>query len=651
MAEYKTQEKDLIYALDIGTRSVVGVVGKPSEDRLKVLDIEMAEHGKRAMMDGQIDDIQQVAGLAQAVTTRLEQRLGVRLERVCVAAAGRALQTQTGSFQLELEEEQTLDAETIGRLEAGAVSAAEEALQAEDQGRRQMFLVGYTVAQYRLDRYPLTNLQFHSGKLAEADVVATFLPGEVVESLYAAMRAAGLQVASLTLEPIAAMNAAIPAELRLLNLALVDIGAGTTDIALCKEGSVVGYTMATVAGDEVTEAIMQSLLVDFKTAEAIKRSLGEKEEIRYRDILGMEETIPASQVEEAIQAPMDRLADAIAKQILSVNGAPPSAVFLAGGGSKLNGLREKIAARLEMAEKRVAIAGNNFSMSAFSDEVDIANPEYATPLGIAVSAGLGLLNDSYVVMLNGQPAKLFRSGVLSLQDILLMNGYNYSEMLGKTGKSLNLTVDGKHVVLRGEPAAPAVLQVNGKEATLSSLIHAGDQIRFVPAKDGASASRTLGQLLGPNFVGRALVNNQEAPLDTQLQQGDVVLAVTGTPGPMPVQPPAPPRPTVSPPPAPAAPEPLPKPTPAPAPVVPEAPPRREPYPVLRPKLLQLRLNGQMLALPPKENGVPYYLMDLLQYSGIDFERLNRPVRLEVNGEEQGFQYQLKEQDSVVIRML
>ena len=156
-----------------------------------------------------------------------------------------------------------------------------------------------------------------------------------------------------------------------------------------------------MCSSDLTEAIMQSLLVDFKTAEAIKRSLGEKEEIRYRDILGMEETIPASQVEEAIQAPMDRLADAIAKQILSVNGAPPSAVFLAGGGSKLNGLREKIAARLEMAEKRVAIAGNNFSMSSFSDEVDIANPEYATPLGIAVSAGLGLLNDSYVVMLNG----------------------------------------------------------------------------------------------------------------------------------------------------------------------------------------------------------------------------------------------------------
>ena len=645
MAEYKAQEKDLIYALDIGTRSVVGVVGKPAEDRLKVLDIEMAEHGKRAMMDGQIDDIQQVAGLAQAVTARLEQRLGVRLERVCVAAAGRALRTQKGSFQLELEEEQTLDAETIGRLEAGAVSAAEEALQAEDQGRRQMFLVGYTVAQYRLDRYPLTNLQYHSGKLAEADVVATFLPGEVVESLYAAMRAAGLQVASLTLEPIAAMNAAIPAELRLLNLALVDIGAGTTDIALCKEGSVVGYTMATVAGDEITEAIMQAFLVDFKTAENIKRNLGEKEEIRYRDILGMEETVAASQVEEAIQPPLDRLAEAVAKQILSVNGVAPSAVFLAGGGSKLSGLREKIAVKLEMAEKRVAIAGNNFSMSAFSDEVDIVNPEYATPLGIAVSAGLGLLNDSYVVTLNGETAKLFRSGVLTLRDILQMNGYTYADMLGRTGKNLTVTLDGRRMVLRGEPAVPAILNVNGQEAAINTVIHAGDRISFTPARSGADASRTLGELLGADFAGRVLLNNREAPLDTLLQQGDVVLVLE--------------RRTPAAPEVPAEPEyddiPAAEPVPAPAPESPSipaaasAPPAKEPEPAPVRRMVDLTLNGAPLSLPEKENGQPYYLMDLLQYSGLDFERLEGPVRLEINGLESGFRNSLRGGDAVTIR--
>ncbi len=635
MADLKAQDKDLIFALDIGTRSVVGVVGRPVGDRLKVIDVEMAEHGKRAMMDGQIDDIKQVGALARTVTERLESRLGVHLERVCVAAAGRALRTQKGSFILELPEDQSIDAEQISRLEAGAVSAAEEALRHDGSDRRQMFLVGYTVAQYRLDNYPMANLQYHTGRKAEADVVATFLPGEVVESLYAAMRTAGLQVASMTLEPIAAMNAAIPAELRLLNLAMVDIGAGTTDIALCRDGSVVGYTMATVAGDEITEAIMRSYLVDFKTAEEIKRAIGESEElIRCRNILGQEERVAVNEVVQVIQEPMDKLADAIAKQILNVNGNAPSAVFLAGGGSKLAGLREKVAIQMEMDEKRVAIAGNNFTLSVFSDNLELEKPEYATPLGIAISAGLGLLNDSYVVILNGQTAKLFRNGVLTLRDILLMNGYSYADMVGKTGKSLNVTLDGKRLVYRGEPAVPAVLRINGEEATLSSVVHAGDEIHFIPAGHGEDAHRTLGELLGENFYGKAMVNNAISSMDRQLIQGDVILTLRQTPPketPPDLVQPQTPSPAVQ---------------PAPAPLAAPAPARPAP----RPREVHFVLNGNPLVLPLKEDGSPYYLMDLLEHSGIDFEHLDRAVRLEVNGIERGFQHALKEQDSITITL-
>ena len=635
MADLKAQDKDLIFALDIGTRSVVGVIGRPVGDRLKVIDVEMAEHGKRAMMDGQIDDIKQVGALARTVTERLESRLGVHLERVCVAAAGRALRTQKGSFILELPEDQSIDAEQISRLEAGAVSAAEEALRHDGSDRRQMFLVGYTVAQYRLDNYPMANLQYHTGRKAEADVVATFLPGEVVESLYAAMRTAGLQVASMTLEPIAAMNAAIPAELRLLNLAMVDIGAGTTDIALCRDGSVVGYTMATVAGDEITEAIMRSYLVDFKTAEEIKRAIGESEElIRCRNILGQEERVAVNEVVQVIQEPMDKLADAIAKQILNVNGNAPSAVFLAGGGSKLAGLREKVAIQMEMDEKRVAIAGNNFTLSVFSDNLELEKPEYATPLGIAISAGLGLLNDSYVVILNGQTAKLFRNGVLTLRDILLMNGYSYADMVGKTGKSLNVTLDGKRLVYRGEPAVPAVLRINGEEATLSSVVHAGDEIHFIPSGHGEDAHRTLGELLGENFYGKAMVNNAISSMDRQLIQGDVILTLRQTPPketPPDLVQPQTPSPAVQ---------------PAPAPLAAPAPARPAP----RPREVHFVLNGNPLVLPLKEDGSPYYLMDLLEHSGIDFEHLDRAVRLEVNGIERGFQHALKEQDSITITL-
>ena len=164
MTEYKAQDTDIVFALDIGTRSVVGIVGTPVGDRLKVLGIEMEEHKNRAMMDGQIDNIQQVADLARIVTERLERQLKVHLEKVCVAAAGRALRTQSGTFALELSDSQPIAAEQISQLETGAVSAAEAALQMDEENRRQFFLVGYTVAQYRLDRYPLSTLLGHKGR-------------------------------------------------------------------------------------------------------------------------------------------------------------------------------------------------------------------------------------------------------------------------------------------------------------------------------------------------------------------------------------------------------------------------------------------------------------------------------------------------------
>ena len=653
MAEYRAQEQDLIYALDIGTRSIVGIVGKPVEGRFKVLDIETAEHGSRAMLDGQIDNIQQVASLARTVTDRLEGRLGIRLERVCVAAAGRALRTQEGHFTMDLPQKQAITAEQISRLEAGALSAAEEALQVEEETRRQFFMVGYTVAQYRLDNYPLATLLNHNGQRAEAEVVATFLPGEVVESLYAAMRAAGLQVASLTLEPIAAMNAAIPAELRLLNLALVDIGAGTTDIAVCRDGSVVGYTMATIAGDEITEALMRAFLVDFQTAEEIKRTLRPGADVTYRDILGMENTTPYEEVRAAIEEPMGRLAEAIASRVTEVNTVAPSALFLAGGGSKLDGLRERAAKCLGMDERRVAIAGNNYAKSAFADGLDLENPEYATPLGIAVSAGLGLLNDSYVVTLNGETAKLFRSGSLTLRDILLMNGYTYADMLGRTGKNLSVTLDGRRMLMRGEPAVPAILMVNEEEAALTTIINAGDRITFTPARSGEDAARTLGQLLGEDFSGRVLVNNQDAALDTPLRQGDVVLTLgkgsavpadqreKTAPAPIPVVS----APVVS---APAVP------VPAAVPAVPAAeeapPPASVPAKAVeRMKEVHLLLNGTPLVLPEKDSGQPYYLMDLLERSGLDFDHLEGPVHLTVNGMESGFSQSVRNGDVITIR--
>lgn len=630
--ERKEQPQELIFALDIGTRSIIGLAGQVVDERLEVLAIEKEEHGRRAMLDGQIEDIEQVAKVARRVIGRMEARLGCRLRRVCVAAAGRALRTERGRYALELPQVTHISSDIISQLESGAVADAETHLAEGQDSQRRSYLVGYTVSSYLLDHYPLTSLKDHNGQQLEAEVVATFLPSEVVESLYTVMEAAGLEVASLTLEPIAALNAVIPAGLRLLNLVLADIGAGTSDIAICRDGAVVGYTMATVAGDEITETLMRRYLVDFATAERMKMNL-ESDAVAYRDVLGLEQSVSGAEIREALQDAAKLLAQEIAQHVTSLNGGAPSALFLAGGGSKLLGLRELVAKALEMDERRVALGGNNYEISAFSKEYELNDPEYATPLGIAVSAGLGLISDSYRILLNGRTAKLFRNGALTVLDLLMMNGYGSADLVGRTGRSLSVTVDGQRMTFRGQSATPCVLKLNGEEARPSQLVYAGDSIEFIPAVPGESAQRTVGDLLGADHQGGVLVNGQPAGLDTILHSGDQVIS---SPSEMP------------------EPEPEPEPEFEPEPVSEqeaEPPTEAASAPSGRPagRPLCIYLNGAALVLPPKEEGGPYYLMDLLDQAGIDFNKLSGPMVLQVNGADCPFTQELFSNDQVVIR--
>jgi len=522
----QVQPEDMVFALDIGTRSIIGMVGSVEEDKVKIIAIEKEDHTERAMIDGQIENIDKVAMLAKRVKRRLESRLKVKLNQVCVAAAGRALRTKRADFEMELPRSQVIEDETISRLEAGAISRAEKAFDADNEAEndsRNFYLVGYTVCQYYLDQYMMSSLKDHRGRNIKVDLIATFLPSEVIESLYTTMRKIGLEIASITLEPIAAINAAIPENLRLLNLVMVDIGAGTSDIAACTGGSVTGYTMATVAGDEITETIMKEYLVDFGAAEQIKAELETKEEVLYTDILGLEHKASKEDILKHIEGASEHLCKEISEKVLEVNGGAPSALFLAGGGSKLAGLKEGLTAALKMDKNRVAVAGNNFRANAYSDEYDLNNPEYATPLGIVISSGLNLINDSFRVTLNGKSAKLFRSGSFTVLNLLMMNGYSFQDILGRPGRDLVVTLNGKRKVFYGVPSQPASLFVNKREGKLSEVINAGDSIDFTPAVHGIPARAFLGDIEGALECEEITLNGEHCSLETLLKSGDKIV--------------------------------------------------------------------------------------------------------------------------------
>ena len=269
-------------------------------------------------------------------------------------------------------------------------------------------------------------------------------------------------------------------------------------------------------------------------------------------------------------------------------------------------------------------------------------------------------------MLNGKPAKLFRSGSLSVLELLMMNGYTTTDLLGRTGKNLTVTVDGQRMVFRGEPSTPCVLTLNDKPAKPSDLVFAGDTIHFIPAVCGANAKRTVAQVVGDEFTHGVMVNGALVSVDTPLNPGDeislsipsgILAQTVEKPEPAPVQvaeEPQPatvssesasdvsaPRPTFS---QPIELEPV-------VVTVSEPEPESEllPEPVRPTLAIPLHLNGQLLMLNPKEDNSPYYLMDLLDRSGIDFEHLDRPVELLVNGMEAPFSQILYPNDDIIIR--
>lgn len=206
-------KKNLVFGLDIGTRSIVGSVGYlESNNKFNVVAHYSKEHETRSMMDGQIHDISKVSDTISKVKKELEIQLNMPLKDVCIAAAGRVLRTITVHIDYELPQEGPVTSEQIYSLDSMGVEKAYEIIR-ENEHEIKFYCVGYTVIKYYLNDFAITNLEGHKAKKISADVLATFLPEDVVDGLYAAVENADLNIANLTLEPIAAINIAIPENL------------------------------------------------------------------------------------------------------------------------------------------------------------------------------------------------------------------------------------------------------------------------------------------------------------------------------------------------------------------------------------------------------------------------------------------------------
>lgn len=530
----------LVFGLDIGTRSIVGVVGYQDRARFVVLAMSVKFHETRSMVDGQIHDIAKVADDIKWVKNDLESKLGGRkLNDVCIAAAGRVLRTANVHADYSFDENTTINQEYIHSIDLLGVEKAHEVIRAElaDEGvDTKYYCVGYTVVKYFLNGYEIQNLEGHKGTKIGADVLATFLPEEVVTSLYSAVEIAGLNVVNLTLEPIAAINVAIPENYRLLNIALVDVGAGTSDICITKDGSIIGYGMIPSAGDELTEALIKKFLVDFDTAEKLKSVSPKRKSISYKDIMGISHKVTPDEVLSTIESVKKEITAKIAEKIIELNGGTSvSAVFVVGGGGKLTGFTDGIATALKIPKERVALRGEEVMKNIeFTMEGVKKDSLYVTPCGICLSF-FEQKNNFIYVNVSGDTVKLYDNERLTVFDALLQYGIPKEDIFPKRGADINFKINDKTRIVRGLAGEAAVLTLNGDVCGMNTKINANDRVDIVPSTAGEGAKLLLGSI--PEYKGTitftvnestltvpkfAIVNGEPQLESYEIQDGDDV---------------------------------------------------------------------------------------------------------------------------------
>lgn len=478
-----------VFGLDIGTRSIVGTVGyRVGTDRFVVVAQESVEHTTRAVIDGQIHDIPTVTKTITEIKNRLENRIHQSLSEVSIAAAGRVLKTKRVHAVCEFSVETKVVEDHIRSLDMMGVEKAYEEIRKEvEDKQKHFFCVGYSTVKYFLNGYPMEMIEMHTANSIGVELIATFLPEEVVDGLYAAVEEAGLHVASLTLEPIAAINVAIPEKFRLLNIALVDVGAGTSDISIVKEGSIIAFGMIPLAGDEITEAIAKNYLVDFETAERVKRECERRKSVAFQNIFGENIRVTKEDIAAISEGAVEEITKSVADRIIELNGGKTvSAVFVVGGGGKHEGFTEKLAEYLQLPENRVAIRGAEVLTNVEFEQPGIRKDStLVTPIGICMNF-YEQKNNFIHVMVNEQRVKLYDNGRVTVLDACVGYGFAQKDLFPIRGDSIHYTVNGEERVVKGTVGEAAIIRRNGKDVSLNELVEDKDEISITPSSKGES---------------------------------------------------------------------------------------------------------------------------------------------------------------------
>lgn len=269
-----------LVALDIGTEFVKVLVASIHGDQLTIIGSGRARQHLADMQAGAIADIQAVVANCEAALSIAERDAGVTTRTCVIGIAGELVQGTTTTIKIHRKDaNKSLDIgeldQMIRIIQDRALEKAKTRIRADTGGKSpEVKLVNSALVSMEIDGYKVTNPVGFQGKEIGIQLYTAFAPQVHIGALEKCSTELEMDLLAVAAEPFGVARSIIGNDPNASTSAiLIDVGGGTTDIAVVNEGGVEGTKMFSIGGRVFTKAIERELNVDFVTAEALKIGL------------------------------------------------------------------------------------------------------------------------------------------------------------------------------------------------------------------------------------------------------------------------------------------------------------------------------------------------------------------------------------------
>ena len=382
-------------ALDVGTEFAKALVVALEEQNGVltgvVRGVGRQRQGLTHMQSGTVSDIDAVVVNCRKALDEAEQMAGLRPGAAVIGIAGELVKGTTSVRTVHRDQPQTpLTQPELERIVQRAQSEAldeAEARIAWDSGveRMEVRLVHAAIVEMKIDGYPVSNPIGFTGSQLELAVFNAFAPMVHLGALQSVAHRLGLQLLGVIAEPYAVATCLDPGELGDAGAVFVDVGGGTTDVALVRHGGIAGTKMLALGGRAFTKGLAERFGLSFTRAEMLKLAASADE---------LPESVPAETLQEALaeDAAVWRRGVELMVSDLADGELLPGRVYLCGGGAELPQVAEALAdddwwRRLPFARKPQVAALRPDEVAGLRDATaSLGTRQDVTPMALAHQA-------------------------------------------------------------------------------------------------------------------------------------------------------------------------------------------------------------------------------------------------------------------------